>query len=103
MARFGTVDILVNNAIATKIAPIAEVDDEGRVINLRPAIEAQGLRARRLHRGQSGDPSRAAMAARARGLTPERAEPGPSQAEPAPIHRAGPQRRARCAATQRLY
>jgi NAD(P)-dependent dehydrogenase (short-subunit alcohol dehydrogenase family) len=70
VARFGTVDILVNNAIATKIVPIAEVDDEsielalstgpaatlyfmracypyltgaGRVINLRSGSEAQGL------------------------------------------------------------
>src|ERR1700733_61416 len=69
--RFGTVDILVNNAIATKVVPIAEVDDEsielalstgpvatlyfmracypylvdgGRVINLRSGTEAQGLR-----------------------------------------------------------
>jgi NAD(P)-dependent dehydrogenase (short-subunit alcohol dehydrogenase family) len=44
VARFGTVDILVNNAIATKIVPIAEVDDEGRVINLRSGSEGQGLR-----------------------------------------------------------
>jgi NAD(P)-dependent dehydrogenase (short-subunit alcohol dehydrogenase family) len=69
--RFGTVDILVNNAIATAIAPIAEIDDEGielalstgpkatlyfmracypyladggRVINLRSGTESQGLR-----------------------------------------------------------
>ena len=71
--RFGTVDILVNNAIATTIAPIAEIDDEGielslstgpaatlyfmracyphladggdgRVINLRSGSESQGLR-----------------------------------------------------------
>ena len=69
--RFGTVDILVNNAIATKIVPIAEVDDDsielalstgpaatlyfmracypylvggGRVINLRSGSETQGLR-----------------------------------------------------------
>jgi NAD(P)-dependent dehydrogenase (short-subunit alcohol dehydrogenase family) len=69
--RFGTVDILVNNAIATKVAPIAEIDDEsielalstgpaatlylmrachpylvdgGRVINLRSGTEAQGMR-----------------------------------------------------------
>jgi NAD(P)-dependent dehydrogenase (short-subunit alcohol dehydrogenase family) len=69
--RFGTVDILVNNAIATTVAPIAEIDDEGielslstgpaatlyfmracyphlagdgRVINLRSGTESQGLR-----------------------------------------------------------
>jgi NAD(P)-dependent dehydrogenase (short-subunit alcohol dehydrogenase family) len=69
--RFGAVDILVNNAIATAIAPIAEIDDEGielslstgpaatlyfmracyphlvdggRVINLRSGTESQGLR-----------------------------------------------------------
>lgn len=69
--RFGTVDILVNNAIATKIVPIAEIDDDsielalstgpaatlyfmracdpymagsGRVINLRSGSETQGLR-----------------------------------------------------------
>jgi len=69
--QFGTVDILVNNAIATTIAPIAEIDDEGielalstgpaatlyfmracypylcgggRVINLRSGTESQGLR-----------------------------------------------------------
>jgi NAD(P)-dependent dehydrogenase (short-subunit alcohol dehydrogenase family) len=69
--RFGTVDILVNNAIATKIVPIADLDDEsielalstgpvatlyfmracyphlvggGRVINLRSGTETQGMR-----------------------------------------------------------
>jgi NAD(P)-dependent dehydrogenase (short-subunit alcohol dehydrogenase family) len=69
--QYGTVDILVNNAIATKIVPIAEVDDDsielalstgpaatlyfmracypylagaGRVINLRSGSETQGLR-----------------------------------------------------------
>lgn len=69
--RFGTVDILVNNAIATKAVPIAEIDDEsielalstgpaaalyfmracypylvdgGRVVNVRSGTEAQGMR-----------------------------------------------------------